>query len=506
MRFDQAPASDPHGRRPAAGPRRQQPAARPGAAQRTGPGQRPRRPGPPGARTPDRGPAAAGGSPGKLANTGNTSGDPASGPASGEATRAEIGTTWRTAGPAPGGTTRAAGHPAALLFAGDQHDQGGHDHPGGDPHGRQPTTTTTGSPAAIRKGGGQERRSEQDQGTGPRAKKETARTGTATRATTTTKTTRSPGRRIEARHLPEDHPARTRRTPATHPAIRHQDRNQVERPPARDRHHLAGSRPGARWCHPGRGSPGRRHDQGAHDHTDGHNHPGGDPHGRRPAAGARRRRPAPGPGTARRIGPGHRATGKEENHRDGRSDHSDPGGQKPGRRIEARHLPEDHPARTRRTPATPPAIRHQAKQPGPRSARPGGQQARRQVDPPRPRITRPALLFEGDQPNQGANERTDGHDHPGSNPHGRQPTGAHRRRPAAGPGTAQRTEPGHRATDKEENHQGHHSGHGDHGHQEPGSRIEARPSYMDTPSKKGFFGSKGTIGAQDKKSHSAKSC
>ena len=126
-----------------------------------------------------------------------------------------------------------------------------------------------------------------------------------------------------------------------------------------------------------------------------------------------------------------RATGKEENHRDGRSDHSDPGGQKPGRRIEARHLPEDHPARTRRTPATPPAIRHQAKQPGPRSARPGGQQARRQVEPPRPRITRPALLFEGDQPNQGANERTDGHDHPGSNPHGRQPTTTTTGSPAA---------------------------------------------------------------------------
>ena len=70
----------------------------------------------------------------------------------------------------------------------------------------------------------------------------------------------------------------------------------------------------------------------------------GDQHGRRPAAGPRRRRPAAGPGTAQRTGPGHRDTGKEENHQ---GDHDDQDHQEPGRRIEARHLPEDHPATTR---------------------------------------------------------------------------------------------------------------------------------------------------------------
>ena len=69
-------------------------------------------------------------------------------------------------------------------------------------------------------------------------------------------------------------------------------------------------------------------------------------------------------GAAKRTGPGHRATGKEENHQDRRSDHYHHGDQKPGHRIEARQLPADHPASTRRTPATPPAIRHQVEPPG----------------------------------------------------------------------------------------------------------------------------------------------
>ena len=57
---------------------------------------------------------------------------------------------------------------------------------------------------------------------------------------------------------------------------------------------------------------------------------------------------------------------------------------------------------------------------------------------------------------------------------GRRPApGPRRRQPAAGPGTAQRTGPGHRATGKEESDQGNHSGQGYHADQEPGRRIEA---------------------------------
>ena len=142
------------------------------------------------------------------------------------------------------------------------------------------------------------------------------------------------GRRIEARQLPEDHPA-SRRTPATPPAIRHQAKH-----------------PGPRSARPGEQQ-------------------------------ARRQVEPPGPRN-------HRAALLFAGYQHDQDDH---GHQEPGRRIEARHLPEDHPARTRRTPATPPAIRHQArhqvKHPGPRSARPGEQQARHQMEPPGPRITRP---------------------------------------------------------------------------------------------------------------------
>ena len=152
-----------------------------------------------------------------------------------------------------------------------------------------------------------------------------------------------------------------------------------------------------------------------------------DPHRRRPAAG-----------------PGHRTTSKEESNQGGHGD------QQPGRRIEAPHLPEDHPARTRRTPATPPA-------PGPapgeapraeigttwRTAGPAPDGTTRAADHPA------ALLFANDQHDQG-DDHPDGHHYPGGDPHGRQAAGPRRRRPAAGPGTAQRTRPGHRATGKEE--------------------------------------------------------
>ena len=180
------------------------------------------------------------------------------------------GTAWRTAGPAPGETTRAEDHPAALLFAGHRHDlgdghghPGGHDYPGSDPRRRQPAA---GPGTAQRTGPGHR----------ATAKKETGRTTTAT---PTTRTTRSPAA--------GSRPRTCRRI--TRPALGG----------AAAGHHLADSRPGARWDHPGRGSPAPllfandQHDQGDH----GHREPGSDPHGRQPA-GPRRRRPAAGPGTA----------------------------------------------------------------------------------------------------------------------------------------------------------------------------------------------------------------
>ena len=214
----------------------------------------------------------------------------------------------------------------------------------------------------------------------------------------------------------------------------------MERPPGRDRHDLADSRPGARRDHTGQQQARNRAEQpgppcslkatSTTRATPTTGAAGGDPHGRQPAE-ARRRRPAAGPGATQPTGPGHTATGKEENHQDKHSDHGDQGHQQPGRRIEAPQLPEDHPAGSRRIPATPPAIRHQVDHPGPRSARPGGQQARRQVEPPGPRISRPPCSLPMD------------HDRTGSDPHGRRPAaGPRRRRPAAGPGTAQRTGPG----------------------------------------------------------------
>ena len=113
-----------------------------------------------------------------------------------------------------------------------------------------PATMTTGSPAAIRTGGsrqkhtdddrqqGQERRSEPGRGARPRAKKRTTRKGTAARATPTTRTTGSPAAG-----------SRTG-TPAGDPA--------PEPAPggAAAGHDLADSRPGTKWNHPGRGSPG----------------------------------------------------------------------------------------------------------------------------------------------------------------------------------------------------------------------------------------------------------
>ena len=183
MRFDQAPASDPHGRRPAAGPRRQQPAARPGTAQRTGPGHRTTGKGE-NARTgtaattttATRSPAA-----GSRPRTRRIT-RPAPGPATGEATRAEIGTTWRTADRRQAEPPGPEDHPAALLFADHQHDRtGNHDHrePGGDPHGQQPAQGPRRRRPAP--GPGTARRT----GPGHRdtGKEENTRTGTAARAT-----------------------------------------------------------------------------------------------------------------------------------------------------------------------------------------------------------------------------------------------------------------------------------------------------------------------------------
>ena len=179
MRFDQAPASDPHGRRTAAGPRRQQPAARPGTAQRTGPGHRDT-----GKEENTRTGTAA-----TTTTATTTTRSPAAGSRAGTCRRVtrqpsgEHRQPLRRSGTKPGTrwSTPGRGSP------GRRHDQGahdrtdGHDRPGSDPHGRQPA-----GPHRRQQQQGQERRSQPDQGTGPRAKKRTAR------ATTTTRTTRSP--------------------------------------------------------------------------------------------------------------------------------------------------------------------------------------------------------------------------------------------------------------------------------------------------------------------------
>ena len=99
-------------------------------------------------------------------------------------------------------------------------------------------------------------------------------------------------------------------------------------------------------------------------------------------------------------------------------------------RITKTALLADHPATTRRTPAPPPAIRHQA---------------RHQVEPPRQRS---ALAAAGTRTTPTT-------------------TGTRARNSAAN-----RARQGHTTTGKEENHQDKHSDHDDLDHQEPGHRIE----------------------------------
>jgi hypothetical protein len=301
------PGSDPHGRQ-VTGPRRRQPAARPGTAQRTGPGHRTtgkeeNRPGPeqrtgrprrPGARPPDRGRAAAGGSPGRHQARDQVEQLP--------------GTTWRKASPAPGGTAPAEDHPAALLFADDQHDQGddrtdGHHYPGSEPHGRQPTGAHRRRPAA-----------------GPRAKKRATRTATATTTTRTTRSAATGSRPGTCRRI-------TRQAAGEH-------RHRLRRSGAMTGNRWSGHRAeiGTTWrkAGPAPGGTTRAADHPAarlfaddyQDRTGDHDHrePGSDPHGRQ-VTGPRRRRPAAGPGTAQRTRPGHRATDKEKSDHDHNTKH-----------------------------------------------------------------------------------------------------------------------------------------------------------------------------------------
>ena len=122
-------------------------------------------------------------------------------------------------------------------------------------------TPTTGRPAAIRTGGsrqkhaadgrqqGQGPRSQPGQGTRPRAKKRTTKTSTATTTTRATSSQAAGSRPRSCRRITRpaagEYRQRLRRSGTRWTTL------------GRDRHDLAASRPGARWNHPGRGSPGR---------------------------------------------------------------------------------------------------------------------------------------------------------------------------------------------------------------------------------------------------------
>ena len=238
--------------------------------------------------------------------------------------------TRQTAGPpAPGGTTRAANHPARPALCRWTS--------------TTRATTTTGSPAAIRTDGsrqehaddgrqqGQEQRNEPDQGTVPRAKKRAARAKTATTATTTTRSPAAESRPRSCRRITRQYRQRLRRS---------------------------GSRTGARWNHPAppcsltATSTTKAPTTAPTDTTT----PAAAGRSTPTTAGSRARDRAANRARAQ----GHGQRREHQDRHSGHDHHGDHGNQEPGHRIEARPVllltrqaagpaPGEHPQRLRRS-------------------------------------------------------------------------------------------------------------------------------------------------------------